>query len=570
MAKNRNDDLRKRLNILRRKESEKKTLSKESDIMERLKSIGKQVKNGKNVGEPVIIKKEIENLPEIKPAAVTTHEHAPGSVLEKYTMAVDNAEVEVIIQKTQEGLVYHIELPKLYEPTVAMLDYIRNELLSLSTFGVGEIIEKKSIEKIKAEFIKLASNIIKEKLPNIKKDIEDFLIGNLIHDMLGLGKIEYLINDINLEEIVLIGSKEPVRVYHKKYGWLKTNILIKTEEEIINYSNIIGRRVGRQISVLNPLLDAHIITGDRANAVLYPISHKGNTITIRKFARDPWTIIDLINNKTCTVEIASLLWLAMEFEMNIIFSGGTASGKTSFLNACLLFIPPNHRIISIEDTRELILPDFMYWCPLVTRTANPEGKGEVTMLDLLVNSLRMRPDRIILGEMRRKAEAEVLFEAMHTGHSVYATLHADTAAETADRLTNPPISVPANLLKAINLNVVMFRDRRRGIRRVSQIGEFIVSRDGVNANIMYRWVPDRDEIKKHNDSVSFFEDLERNTGMDMSSIKSDVEKKIGIFKWLIKHNIRSLDKLGKVINLYYANKDHLFSIIKKDNPSLIG
>ena len=269
-------------------------MAKNEDLRKKFEGIRKRIKNEKTI--------EVEDIKkissDIKLEAPKVHTHPPGSILEKYKMNVDNAEVEVIIQKTHDGMMYYVELPKLYEPTMAMLDYIRNELLSLSTFGVGEIVEKKSIEKIKTEFIKLASNIIKEKLPNIKKEIEDFLIGNLIHDMLGLGKIEYLINDINLEEIVIIGSKEPVRVYHKKYGWLKTNIMIKTEEEIINYSNIIGRRVGRQISVLNPLLDAHIITGDRSNAVLYPISHKGNTITIRKFARDPWTIIDLINNKT--------------------------------------------------------------------------------------------------------------------------------------------------------------------------------------------------------------------------------------------------------------------------------
>ena len=107
----------------------------------------------------------------------------------------------------------------------------------------------------------------------------------------------------------------------------------------------------------------------------------------------------------------------------------TGSGKTSFLNVCAPFIPPNHSIISIEDTRELQLPKYLYWTPMVTRPAGEEGKGEITMLDLIINSLRMRPDRIIMGEIRRKAEAEVLFEAMHTGHSVYGTFHANKAAK---------------------------------------------------------------------------------------------------------------------------------------------
>src|SRR3989344_5425311 len=306
-----------------------------------------------------------------------------------------------------------------------------------------------------------ASTLIREKVPGIKQDTEDFLVGILMQEMLGLGKIEFLLNDPNLEEIVIVNSKE-IRIYHKKHGWVITNLELKSEEEITNYANIIARRIGRQISVLNPLLDAHVVTGDRANAVFYPISTKGNTITIRKFARDPWTIVDLIENKTINLDVASILWLAVEYEMNVLISGGTASGKTVFLNACMPFIPPNHRIISMEDTRELMLPEFLYWCPLVTRSPNPEGKGEVSMLDLLVNSLRMRPDRIILGEIRRQREAEVLFEAMHTGHSVYATVHADTANETIRRLINPPINISPSMLNNVNLNVVMFRDRRSG------------------------------------------------------------------------------------------------------------
>ncbi|PXY71466.1 CpaF family protein, partial [Candidatus Parvarchaeota archaeon] len=375
--------------------------------------------------------------------------------------------------------------------------------------------------------------------------------------------------DPNLEEIVIPSSKEPVRVFFKGYGWLETNIQMKDEDEIINYSNIIARRVGRQINVLNPLLDAHLVTGDRINAVLYPINTKGNTITIRKFARDPFTIIDLISNKTCSLDTAALIWLAIEYEMNVIISGGTASGKTVFLNACMPFIPPNQRILSIEDTRELMLPKFLYWNPLVTRTPNPEGKGEVKMIDLLINSLRMRPDRIILGEMRKHEEAMVLFEAMHTGHSVYATLHADSATETISRLVNPPLNVPSNLLKAVNLNIIMFRDRKRGIRRVLQVAEIEAEGNEAKANILYRWVPETDSIETLNESTSFFEDLSRNTGMNDIQINKTLEERKNILNWLIKNKIRDLESFGKIMNYYYRNKNLLLDAIKKNKPKLI-
>jgi flagellar protein FlaI len=280
-------------------------------------------------------------------------------------------------------------------------------------------------------------------------------------------------------------------------------------------------------------------------------------------------MIDLINSKTCDLEIAALIWLAIEYEMNVLVSGGTASGKTSFLNACLPFIPPNQRIISMEDTRELMLPDFLYWTPLVTRSPNPEGKGEVSMLDLLINSLRMRPDRIILGEMRKHEEAMVLFEAMHTGHSVYATVHADSATETVSRLVNPPINVPPNLLKSVNLNVTMFRDRRKGIRRVLQVAEFEADKENARANLLYRWLPEEDRMIRLSESSRFFEDIERNTGMSQNEIAGALTQKKDILTWMIKHNLRDLVSFGKIMIAYYRDTASLKKAMEKDDPQAI-
>lgn len=496
-------------------------------------------------------------------------EKLTGVVIEKYGIEVDGAKVKVEIRKDDLGIRYHLLIPKIDVATSTLLNDMRNELISITTVSMKELVDPTAFSTLKQRFLNDATKLIKEKLPTIQKEVESFLIGKLIQDMLGLGEIEFLVNDPSLEEIVIPSAKEQIRVYSKKYGWIETSMKIEREEDIINYSNIIARRVGRQITILNPLLDAHLISGDRINAVLYPIDTRGNTITIRKFARDPFTIIDFIKNKTCDLETASILWLGIEFEMNILISGGTASGKTSFLNACLPFIPPNQRIISIEDTRELMLPEFLYWTPLTTRSPNPEGKGEVTMLDLLVNSLRMRPDRIVLGEMRKQQEAMVLFEAMHTGHSVYATVHADSATETILRLTNPPINVPKNLLRAVNLNVVMFRDRRKGIRRILQIAEFEADSDEAKANIIYRWSPEEDKLMKHSESSRFFEEIGRNTGMSQKDINSDLVEKQKIISWFLKNNIRDLESFGKVMSLYYKNKEFLLNAINKNSINTI-
>jgi len=513
------------------------------------------------------ILKEINEIKE-KIKQKDTGNYKKGT-LESYEIEVDKAKVKVDIRKEAATIIYNLSVPEIGVATAALLNEIRNELVTATTVSMKEIADPSAFKFIKKRFMDDAAKLIESNLPALNPDMKEFLIGKLMQDMLGLGEIEFLVNDPGLEEIVIPSSKEPIRVYHKKYGWLVTNLKIEKEEEIINYSNIIARRVGRQITVLTPLLDAHLVTGDRVNSILYPIATKGNTITIRKFARDPYTIIDLIKNKTCDLDVATILWLAIEYEMNVLISGGTASGKTVLLNACMPFIPPNHRIISVEDTRELMLPDFLYWCPLVTRTPNPEGKGEVTMLQLLINSLRMRPDRIVLGEMRRQEEAMVLFEAMHTGHSVYATVHADSAAETIARLTNPPLNIPPNLLKAVNLNVVMFRDRRKGIRRILQVAEFETNEDKAEPNIIYRWIPEQDKTIKHSQSSRFFEDISRNTGMSQSELNKNLDEKKQILSFLIKNNIRDLNEFGKVMNLFYTDKERLMDAVRKQDIKMI-
>lgn len=236
------------------------------------------------------------------------------------------------------------------------------------------------------------------------------LSGVVLHEMYGLGEIEILIGDEMLEEIAINSAKTPITVYHRVHGWLKTNMLPGDEEEILNYASQIGRKIGREITNLTPILDAHLLSGDRVNATLSPISSEGNTITIRRFARKPWTIVDFIGKAhTMNSEMAATLWLAMQYELNILIAGGTASGKTSALNSMLALVPSYHRIISIEDVREIVLPKFLEWnwIPLVTRSPNSEGLGEVTMLDLMITSLRMRPDRIIVGEIRRKRSRSI-------------------------------------------------------------------------------------------------------------------------------------------------------------------
>lgn len=498
-----------------------------------------------------------------------TEELKPKGVIESYIIESEGMKVRISITCGEDKIKrYVLATPNFTGPTRALIDEIKREIVSDISITSQEVIDSNVIKEVKAKLRAKTEALLKKHLPSIDDTVKGYITGMLIHDMLGLKDVEYLLSDPNLEEIKINSALENVRVYHKAHGWLETNQKVSSESDIQNYSDIIARRVGRQVNVLNPLLDAHLITGDRVNVVLYPITTKGNTVTIRKFARDPWTMTDFLTNGTVSPEIISLIWMSMEYEMNIIISGGTGSGKTSFLNTCMPFMPPNHSIISIEDTRELQLPKNLYWTPMVTRLAGAEGKGEITMLDLLINSLRMRPDRIIMGEIRRQREAEVLFEAMHTGHSVYATLHADSLQETASRLINPPISVPKNLLEAVDLCVVMFRDRRKGIRRLYQAGEFIVEGEGndldVKANMLYRWNPTKDKIIAHSESLRVFEELSRRTGLTQKEINNDLSEKIGILNWLVKNRIRQVDDVGTIMNEYYLDRNKVIDAVRKN------
>lgn len=491
-------------------------------------------------------------------------------MISSYYLELDGIKTECRIVEEKNSFVqrYYLNIPEIGIGTKAMLGKLKNELIFETKIRAEKLLDQAFVSELKKSFSEKAKIIIKRDFPNISQKDENTLISMLMQEMLGLGKLEIILEDKNLEEIVVNSAKDQVWVYHKKFGWLKTNITIEREEEIQNFASIIARRIGKQITTLNPLLDAHLVTGDRANATLFPISSNGNTITIRRFRRDPWTVTDFIQEKTVSSEVMALVWLAIEYELNIIISGGTASGKTSLLNICMPFFQPNHRIISIEDTREIQLPEFLHWVPLTTREPNPEGKGEITMLDLLVNALRMRPDRVVVGEIRRQREAEVMFEAMHTGHSVYTTVHANTAEETIRRLTNPPIEIPISMLDAVHLNIVMFRNRRIGARRILQVAEFVPEKrsekeEEIKPNILYRWRPNTDEMAKHAESIRLLDELGLHTGFSQQEINHELSTRKSILDWLAEKSIRDIQSIGKIMALYYHDREEIEKLMKK-------
>ncbi|MBL7147686.1 MAG: Flp pilus assembly complex ATPase component TadA, partial [Nanoarchaeota archaeon] len=275
---------------------------------------------------------------------------------DSYNFYSDNIPINVKIESEKDEFVfiYKINISKISETTEIILDKIREELIDKVKLGIADITDPKKMDYIKSKFKNTIIYLITKYFPDITEDMKEFFTTYLMQKSFGLGKIEILLSDANLEEIAVNNAEEPIWVYHHKHGWLKTNVILKDEGIIKHYSSLIGRKVGRSITLLSPLLDAHLTTGDRVNATLFPITTKGNTITIRKFSAKPITITDMLLNRTISVSAAALVWMAVQYELSTLVTGGTSTGKSSFLNVISSFFPPNQRVISIEDS---VLPE---------------------------------------------------------------------------------------------------------------------------------------------------------------------------------------------------------------------
>jgi len=484
---------------------------------------------------------------------------ADKKLLENYTVISDYVVADVNIWSVpfENTPIYQVVPHKLAPGTHVLILELVDEMARIIPVKLDDITDPRKLLELKQRFYDKAKDVLRKAIPNISDDKLKVLAGTLLHYSYGLGDMEIIMADNWLEEVAINGAKQPITVYHRRYGWLKTNKKFESEHEIYNFASQIGRKAGKQISSLDPIMDAHMLTGDRVAATLFPISTEGDTITIRRFSRNPWTIAHMVDpkNHTMSMEMMAFLWMCIQYELNIMVVGGTASGKTSVLNTLCSLIPPSNRIITIEDTREISLPEALHWnwVPLSSRSKNAEGAGEVTMLDLMVASLRMRPDRIIVGEIRRKQQAEALFEAMHTGHSVCATMHADTSEQVKRRLTQPPIEIPESELQALQLVLVQYRDRRQGVRRSLEIAELLPggADEKINLNYLYRWRPRRDTFEKDNTSIRVSEDLNLHTGMTTNDIEEDLAEKIKVLTWLLENNIKDINKVGQIMRIYY-------------------
>ncbi len=399
----------------------------------------------------------------------------------------------------------------------------------------------------------------------------DEVVNLAIDSTAGYHELSELIRDQELEEIMVNGFNRSVYVFHKEYGMCRTNIAVEHDGFLETLLHRIAATAGKKLTRANPYVDARLPDGNRANATLSYITPFGHSLTIRKFTKIPLSIIDLIKKGTLSTELAAFLWVAVEGlsiePLNIIVAGSAGSGKTTTLNCLSNFIAYNDRVITIEDTAELQLGSRENWVQMESRPKSKDCE-EVDMDELLRNSLRMRPDRLLVGEVRGK-EAQTLYVAMDIGLSgCMGTLHANNARECLIRLKSPPMSVPESMLPMLNLIVV--QDRRytkdRGlIRRVSHVAELARMEDQVLMSNLYEWDPIKDKIGRTKTPSRIIERMAERTNRTKKEVMEEITVRQAILEWMIKKEITSAPEVEKVIQEYYYSPAKIIDAVSRES-----
>jgi archaeal flagellar protein FlaI len=390
----------------------------------------------------------------------------------------------------------------------------------------------------------------------------------LERDFIGYGIVDVPMTDSEVEDISCDGVGIPLYIYHRKYGSIRSSLKFGDSTTLDNYVVWLAQRSGKHISVASPMLDATVPDGSRLQATLgMHVTKRGSSFTIRRFRDNPFTPVDLLKFRTMSPDMMAYLWIAIESGQSMMVCGGTASGKTTTLNAVLLFIPPQMKIVSIEDTRELNLPH-ENWVPSLTRAGfgaknlvSGKAPGEIDMFDLLAAALRQRPQYLMVGEVRG-AEAFIVFQAMATGKTCYTTFHAESVSAMVHRMENPPISLPRSLVSALNL-VLLQRQVKVGnkmTRRVQSLTEIVGLDPETNeliTNSVYSWNQGDDTFLFSGHSY-VYERVAILKNLTMKEMEREVRQRSEILeylKWLEARSTRQNPfthrEVGRLVSFYY-------------------
>jgi len=502
---------------------------------------------------------EIPKLPDVKKDQIDIH----------YPLIPPYAYVHIYWNTTNKELTYEVEQPQLNEDEETILNIIEEgikELINISYISV-----KKSGALI--EYLeKNLQILLKELKIQITKETYLKLMYYIYRDFVGLNEIEPLLWDYFIEDIECNGTNQPIYIVHRKFRNIKTNLKFNSTRKLTAFVEKLAQKTGHYISYATPLLDGALPDGSRVNATFTEdISSKGPTFTIRKFTKTPWSPIALVQLGTVSPQMLAYLWMAIEYEMNVMIIGGTASGKTTLLNALTSFIPPQARVVSIEDTRELNL-QHSNWLPSVAREgvglSNLIGQkyGEVSLQDLLKESFRQNPDYVIVGEIRGE-EAYVLFQGMASGHPSFGTMHANSVDTMIKRLETPPINLSSSLVESMDIVCIMIQTKIKGkpVRKLREIDEIIRVEEGLRGkaeyNVPFIWNPPKNTFMFKKESV-IFNKLFLRQGIPKDELQREFTLRTNLLVRLYQMRILEFNRVRDVIKSYYKDSEEVLKKFK--------
>lgn len=475
--------------------------------------------------------------------------------LERYWISKPFAWSAILYSPEQNERLYYLVEPSLTPGEKTALEMLHEHLLDRLTYDErvkdrDQAIEARVNDLLREYRVKLSADSIKKIMYYLKRNY------------IGYGKIDALFHDPNIEDISCDGLNVPIFVYSRRYQNLRTNLSFNDVNELDLFVVGLVERAGKQISLGKPTIDATLPDGYRLQATLgTEVTTRGSSFSIRKYFEEPFTPVDLLSYGTFSSDMLAYLWLATENKKSVVVAGGTASGKTSTLNAFSTFIWPDAKIISIEDTRELALYQ-ENWVPSVTRPA--PGERAIDMYDLLRQGLRQRPEVIIVGEIRGK-EALTMFQAMTTGHTVYATMHAGSIQEMVHRLEGEPINVPHHMISSLDIICLQlltyFRDQR--VRRNQMIVE-ITGTDPTSGALRTNRVFERNPLTDSFDRVGeskVLRDIAKERGWSALDLEKELKQRRAVLEYMVKNNIHRLTEVAAIFRRYYFEPEKVMEQI---------
>ncbi len=492
------------------------------------------------------------------------HPKAGVEEMEMYPVNEPFAYIRITYDHATHEYTYYVLEPELTDPEKDLLKELKERLFETLDINTKDI----SKEEARAKLREATNDIIQDygiKLTPVQREKIHY---NMHKDFLGDGIIDPIMHDKYIEDISCDGVNTPIFAFHSSYESMKSTLIYRSAEELDSYVTKLAQRAGKYISIAEPILDATMQDGSRIQMTLgTEVTAHGSTFTIRKFKDEPITPTDLIEWRTFSPLAIAYIWLAVENGKSSIFAGGTASGKTTALNAISLFIPPMAKIVSLEDTREVKLPH-PNWIPSVTRDSfDTAGRGEINMYELLRAAMRQRPEYMIVGEVRGK-ECQTLFQAMSTGHVTYSTTHADSVASVVHRIENPPMDVPRNMLSALDFICIQVQARVGGkrIRRNKQIVEVLDIDPRTNeliTNEVFKWRSATDEHAYSGKSYVLEEIMEAK-GWSENRMREELKRRQEVLEWMRIKKIRHYKDVSKILISYHRDPEAVIEKVRKD------